>query len=193
MVVVSAVFTVVAGVFAAEVAKPVDPPKSLAAKEAMRTLESAKRKAQQEYDQAVRAATSRAVKDLTAAEGAAARGGNQDEVARIKAVIDELTATSSSFTIAADKPWQPTMHVHRGQQLRIKASGTWSYGWGPCGPGGVNGQYQLTGRIGSGQPFDIGESMTLKADADGDLSMQMKDAGLKDNSGELQVEISAGS
>lgn len=121
-----------------------------------------------------------------------------------------------STNIQSTQPWQPTGVIITGKQTTvISCTGTWSFNPSrrPCGPNGEAGliakaRYTLQGapegamigRVGSNLPFLVGASATVPAGQSGMLSLCINDdidavygAGLKDNKGEMNVEVKTNS
>lgn len=117
-----------------------------------------------------------------------------------------------STKVQSTQPWQPTGVTITGTQTTvISCTGIWSFNPGrrACGPNGEAGliakpRYTLQGapegamigRVGSNLPFLVGASATVPAGQSGMLSLCINDdidcvygAGLKDNKGEMNVEV----
>lgn len=199
-----------------------DVPRSPRAAAARKRHDDAAAKARQAYLSALIEADRQLIVDLDAAFDAAMQGKLLDEANRIDrakkaaaALLKEHQAQLAAggeavgvaaggprtFNIRADRPWQPTVEVRKGQKLKVTAKGTWC-AWvgrrkdttfGPDGLPGSGDHYGgLQGRIGDGEPFFIGSSKTLTADRDGPLTMEMADKAKDDNDGALEVSVSAG-
>ncbi len=181
-------------------------PKSPAATAAIKKAEVAITRAEEAFRQAKALALKQLVTDLKGAMANATKAGNLDEANAIKAKMDEAmgevdalanAGKSHRFVIRADRPWQNTVDVRAANTLTIRAMGKWNPGpahsvYGPAGgtpPGQDAERFYLEGRIGNGNSFRVGESMTVTAEADGALQLQMFDSDHSDNGGEMRVVI----
>ncbi len=105
--------------------------------------------------------------------------------------------------VTAKGPWQDSgVMLQTEDDFFIDAKGTWSGGIGwESGPRGAIGPdagriypgepaaTALIGRIGSGNPFSVGDQYLGKASQDGNLFLRMNDPTTWDNSGQLAVDI----
>ena len=105
--------------------------------------------------------------------------------------------------VTASGPWQDSGVILQAEdELFIDAKGTWSGGPGwESGPRGAIGPdagriyppepaaTALIGKIGSGNPFTVGDQYLGKAAQEGTLFLRMNDPTTWDNSGQLTVDI----
>lgn len=114
------------------------------------------------------------------------------------------TPGPDGYNIPAQQAWTPTgLFVSRGERLTITASGQMKYGTGDdanATPGGSSDRNPgnpmpglttgtLIGRIGNGQPFNIGSQSQITAPAAGQLFLGINDSHMGDNSGGYQVRV----
>jgi hypothetical protein len=108
------------------------------------------------------------------------------------------------YNVSAQQAWTPTgLFVSRGERLTITATGQMKYGTGDdanATPNGSNDRNPgnpipalttgtLIGRIGNGQPFNIGSQSQITAPAAGQLFLGINDTHMGDNSGGYQVRV----
>ncbi|MGY1763568.1 CHAT domain-containing protein [Geodermatophilus sp. SYSU D00779] len=112
----------------------------------------------------------------------------------------------STFSVDADRGWTGTgVELRAGQQLTIEADGEASLSQGvatgPDGSEGAAGAIPVTqeaapgaliGRIGAAEPFQVGESASLTAPADGELFLCVNDQSYDDNTGHYNVRVQVG-
>jgi len=115
-------------------------------------------------------------------------------------------ATGSGLLVSAKQGWTPTgITVRRGQVLTFNTTGevqlsaeandiassagskTGRHTPGAPIPGALAGA--LIGKIGTGQPFAIGNQTTVPMPAAGQLFLGVNDDALQDNQGEFRVDI----
>ncbi|HEX5840584.1 MAG TPA: LecA/PA-IL family lectin [Anaerolineales bacterium] len=117
-----------------------------------------------------------------------------------------MSAGTVRVEISAHEEWQAAgMIVKPGQSITIQVSGGWKHSESEAayGTGGIEGMDtnsvlpsapvgSLIGRIGRGQPFEIGTRTVLTADRAGPLQLSMNDSiGMfEDNQGSLVVQLS---
>ena len=127
----------------------------------------------------------------------------------LKPVPTSTPVLATMFEVWANLEWQDTgVVVSSGQSLEITAEGTWSHGLedpvrpNPYGPNGTN-KFEpkallptarigaLIGRIGTGQPFLIGEHASLVVQENGTLQLSINEhpGYFKGNSGSLRVTV----
>jgi hypothetical protein len=149
---------------------------------------------------------------LTFRTGGADRDLPSNDVARIvlarpnDAAVPTTGGGSSQegFTVSSKEQWTATgITVRRGEPLTITAKGEIRIGGpgnptaSPSGAGATNAGNPapavptgaLIGRIGSGQPFLIGNQTQVQAPAAGQLFLGVNDSYLQDNDGTFQVQI----
>ena len=140
----------------------------------------------------------------------AGSGGGDDQEAGDGAPTTVATTVPQPvrLSVPADEAWTDTQFdVVAGQNLEIEASGTIVHHPGPVLTAGPEGnpdpqlrQYNvptlgnvdhssLIARIGSGQPFFVGKSITFSAPGGGRLYLGINDAGVHNNDGAFTVEI----
>lgn len=115
-------------------------------------------------------------------------------------------STGAGIAVSARQQWTATgLGVRRGETLTFNTTGQVQLSTDAndlAGSAGSNaGRYAasapmpralagaLIGRIGSGQPFAIGNQTTIQAPAAGQLFLGINDDDLNDNQGEFRVEI----
>ena len=119
---------------------------------------------------------------------------------------------SRSVKVSAKKHWVSSgLNIESGARILIEAEGKWSHGnegdpenfvfYSPNGYDKKDGSVilptanvgALVGRIGSGEIFFVGESLTLTSSVSGELSLAINDASgpaaHENNDGELKVTI----
>jgi hypothetical protein len=134
-----------------------------------------------------------------AAGAAAAQEAPTDDVTTSVAPTQGWTATGVILTAGSDVAIRASGSIHFGQGPidRMAPAGL---PWGPqcdavAGPGaqwvapGLD-CYALIGRIGSGQPFVIGNGASVDAAVDGELMLAVNDDNFADNSGAWSVAVS---
>lgn len=143
---------------------------------------------------------------------------SSNEVARVliakpnTAVATTGTVTPSpggGITVNANQPWTPTgITVTRGQTLTVNSTGQVQLSADAndvaTPTGAKSGRYAtgaplprtfagaLIGRIGTGQPFGIGDNATFQAPASGQLFLGVNDDQFADNQGTFQVTVTKG-
>ena len=102
-------------------------------------------------------------------------------------VIQDKATTGSginrdTFAVYANKDWQPTIDLKKGQTVMVKATGEWcidpAHPQQICGPDGVHpGTADLFGslcaRVGSGRKVCVGSSGTVTAETNGVLELSI--------------------
>jgi hypothetical protein len=130
--------------------------------------------------------------------------GGQSTIGTGGAADTASTSGGGTITVSGTQQWTPTgIAVRRGEPLSISASGEVKIGGAgnpgasPAGAGETNAANPLQsaptgaliGRIGTGQPFLIGNQTRVQAPAAGQLFLGVNDSHLADNQGNFQVEI----
>lgn len=112
-----------------------------------------------------------------------------------------IGAGVGTITVQGNQQWTPTgLNARRGETLNFRASGEIKFGpasASPAGSGEINQGNPLPsaptgaliGRIGTGQPFLIGNQSQVQAPAAGQLFLGINDSYVGDNSGTFQVEL----
>ena len=115
-------------------------------------------------------------------------------------------ASGTGISVSAKQAWTPTgLTVRRGEMLTFNTTGQVQLSTDTndtaTPAGSPSGKYAprspmprvlagaLIGRIGSGQPFAIGNQTSIQAPAAGQLVLGINDDELADNQGEFRVEI----
>jgi hypothetical protein len=175
-------------------------PRSAQAIEARSKYDVAQRKAKEAYQQAVKVAGNQYAADLQKALAMAVSKGDADEIVRIKGEVERVKvegelAGGKKFTIYANKDWQPTIEVKKGQTVRIEATGKWKAGPGTpvaFGPDGITWEgkksFYLEGKDG-GKVFIVGEDLEYTSESDGMIYLRMHDQIFSDNSGAVTVSV----
>ncbi len=145
---------------------------------------------------------------------------SSSEVARVliakpNNAVAATTGTASTpsagggITVNANQPWTPTgITVTRGQTLTVNSTGQVQLSADAndvaTPTGAKSGRYAtgaplprtfagaLIGRIGTGQPFGIGDNATFQAPASGQLFLGVNDDQFADNQGTFQVTVTKG-
>lgn len=117
---------------------------------------------------------------------------------------------SPTITVQSQQQWTPTgMNVRAGERVTFKttgeirlsddpndiaiAAGSKLQRYDPRGPMPNAFAGALIGRIGTGQPFAIGNQTQVQMPATGQLFLGINDSQLSDNQGSFQVQIQRGS
>ena len=186
-----------------------DVPQPQAMKSIENKREQAIAQARRVYQQAVLAAERQCVAEYQQAAQTAAKGGNIDLVAALAGAkkmaekrLEEAQANINgrSFTIYADKDWQPTIDVKKGQKITAQAEGRWCGNvveglTATCGPEGMLplGEHvewwYLEASVAGGVPVRVNASKAWQADTSGQLCFRMGDSIHSDNSGSVTVRL----
>lgn len=114
-------------------------------------------------------------------------------------------SSSSQIKVQANADWQDTrIMLRKGDTVNLVASGTYQYersAKSTSGPSGISGgtgrtppcpklpACALVGRIGFGEPFEVGGEKQIVAQEMGQLYLRVNEQPVFDNSGALEVEI----
>ena len=114
-------------------------------------------------------------------------------------------SSSSQIKVQSNADWQDTrIMLHKGDTVNFAASGSYQYersAKSVSGPGGITGgtghtppcpkltPCGLIGRIGFGEPFDVGGEKQLITKEMGELYLRVNEQPVSDNTGVLDVEI----
>ncbi len=167
------IFTISAVGLASAGQRLVTAPRSLLARAAVNRYESDVRLAKRQYQAAMLQADRREYNSLINARNVAMKDGRANEVVRITKVMQIVSArfkqlhttgpAAQVFAVSAEKGWQPTISVRKGELLSIVARGSYtSSQWGRLRlirPSGISfgGELQgeLIAQIGTGPSFHV--------------------------------------
>jgi hypothetical protein len=117
------------------------------------------------------------------------------------------TTPTGGIMVPARQRWTATgLTVRRGETLTVRATGEIKFAAGAESKASVNGSSErnpdnplpnvttgaLIGRVGNGQPFEIGSKTSFQAPAAGQLFLGVNDTHLDDNDGSFQVQLQRG-
>lgn len=143
--------------------------------------------------------------------GGGGGGGDEETGGGEPTTVATTVPGPVSVSVPGDEAWTDTQFdVALGQELHIEASGTVTHHPNPVLTAGPEGnpdpqlrQYNvpslqnvdhssLIGKIGNGQPFFVGKSVTFSAPAGGRLYLGVNDVGVNNNAGAFTAEIRTG-
>lgn len=195
---------VIAVVVGADAAPERAGPKSLKARTALKKYDRAAEQAQAAYRKALADARKALLAELEQAKRAAFANRDEvelralgEEIARVKLDVAAETTKPQVVVVSARESWQKAVALKKGQQVRIRAEGSWVAASNPqaqpVGPEGwTTGESRvqyLEGEVGDGAPFLVGSGTNLTAAASGTLYLRMNDTQFDDNSGAVQAKI----
>lgn len=153
----------------------------------------------------LQAALDDALKAKKLDEANAIANRQKDVKAEIEKINDKLSARTV-LQLPATSDWTTAKKVRKGELIKIEAKGSWTWS-GSHEPqffsdgNGTNNKRRglpietanmgaLIYRIGNGPPAVAGNSISFRAEEDGELQLRINDGELSDNAGELTITVS---
>jgi hypothetical protein len=200
----------IGGIVLASDAPPASP-KSPAARAIVEKHDAAVKKAELAYKQAIHLADKQEAAEAEVAIRAAMNHQDLNAVEELNQIkkaaaereaedLTKLDGRAQTFMIYANKDWQPTIQVKKGQKIAVTAEGKWCYNTdrrrfctadGYKDPAGQGAWGQLQACINGDDAFAVGSRSSFVCSTDGTLMFRMDDSIRSDNSGILTVSVTA--